>query len=182
MNRWRIGGWTAAAIILLLPMVAMQLTDEVLWDVTDFIVFGALLAGVGITFELVVKKTGKTANSTDFRFGVGLALLATFLLFWVNGAVGIIGSEENDVNLMYYGVPAVGLIGALIARFESRGMARAMITAAGTQLLAFVIALVAGWGFTGPITVFFCALWIGSASLFWRAGREVSPEHSGAED
>ena len=48
-NRWRIAGWAAAALILLLlPLVAMQFTDEVNWDVADVAVAGALLVGVGI--------------------------------------------------------------------------------------------------------------------------------------
>ncbi len=167
MSRWRIAAWTAAALILLLPLIAMQFTDEVDWDVTDFVFFGALMAGAGVAFELAARKTGNAAYKT----GVGLALAAAFLLFWVNGAVGIIGNEGNDANLMYYGVLAVGLIGALIARFEPQGMARAMIATAGAQGLVFVIALVAGWGFTGPITFFFLAFWLGSARLFQKAAR-----------
>ncbi|NNE47821.1 MAG: hypothetical protein HKN37_14310, partial [Rhodothermales bacterium] len=75
----------------------------------------------------------------------------------------------------------VGIIGALIARFEPQGMARAMVSAAGAQVLAFVIALAAGWGFTGPITLVFAALWLGSAMLFRRAAMEVSPAGVAAE-
>jgi hypothetical protein len=166
-SRWRIAAWTAAALVLLLPLIAMQFTDEVVWDVADFVIFGALIVGAGVAFELAAKKTGNAAYKT----GVGLALAAAFLLIWVNGAVGIIGNEDNDANLMYFGVLAVGLIGALIARFEPQGMARAMIATAGAQVLVFVIALVAGWGFTGPITFFFLAFWAGSARLFQTAAR-----------
>jgi len=166
-SRWRIAAWTAAALVLLLPVIAMQFTDEVAWDVADFAIFGALIVGAGIAFELAAKKTGNAAYKT----GVGLALAATFLLIWVNGAVGIIGNEGNNANLWFYGVLAVGLIGALIARFEPQGMARAMIATAAAQLLVFVIALVAGWGFTGPITFFFLAFWVGSARLFQNAAR-----------
>jgi len=175
MNRWRIAGWSAAAFLLLLPLVAMAFTDEVLWDVTDFVVFGALLSGVGFGFELAARRTAHTAYKTNYRIGVGLALLAAFLLFWINGAVGIIGSENNDANLMYFGVIGVGLIGALVARFEPKGMARAMVATAGAQVLAFVIALVAGWAFTGPITVFFGALWLGSAWQYRRAAARIAP-------
>jgi hypothetical protein len=55
---WRIAAWTAAALILLLPLIAMQFTDEVVWDVTDFAVFGALLVGVGVTFEFAARGAG----------------------------------------------------------------------------------------------------------------------------
>lgn len=166
-SRWRIAAWTAAGLVLLLPFIAMQFTDEVAWDVADFAIFGALLVGAGVAFELAARKSGNTAYKT----GVGVALAAAFLLIWVNGAVGIIGNEGNDANLMFYGVLGVGLIGALIARFEPQGMARAMIATAGAQVLVFVIALVAGWGFIGLITFFFLALWVGSARLFQNAAR-----------
>jgi len=42
-SRWRIAAWAAAALLLLLPLVAMQFTDEVVWDVADFAFAGALL-------------------------------------------------------------------------------------------------------------------------------------------
>ena len=167
VSRTRMAAWTAAAFLLLLPLVAMQFTEEVVWDVSDFVVFGALLVGAGVAFELAARKTCNSAYKT----GVGLALTAAFLLIWVNGAVGIIGNEGNDANSMYYGVLAVGFIGAWLARFEPRGMARAMNATAGAQALVFVIALVAGWGFTGPITLFFLALWLGAARLFQKAAQ-----------
>ena len=170
VSRWRIAAWTAAALLLLLPPIAMQFTDEVVWDVTDFAFFGALLVGVGVTFELAARKTGNTA----YRSAVGVALAAAFILVWVNGAVGIIGSEDNDANMMYYGVLAVGLIGAFVARFQPHGMARAMIVTALAHALVAVIALVSGLGGPAEILIlngFFVALFVGSASLFRRAAR-----------
>ncbi len=172
VSRWRMTAWTAAALMLLLPLIAMQFTDEVVWDVTDFAVFGGLLIGVGVTFELAVGKTGNTA----YRSAVGVALAAAFILVWVNGAVGIIGSEDNDANLMYYGVLAIGLVGAFVARFQPRGMARALLATALAQALVAVIALVAGLGsrWSGSLEIlglngFFVALFVGSAWLFRRA-------------
>ena len=153
----------------------MQVTGEVDWDVADFAIFGALLVGAGLTYELAARKTGNTA----YKIAVGLAILAAFLLFWINGAVGIIGNEDNDANLMYDGVLAIGLIGVIIARFEPEGMARAMFVTAGAQVLVFVVALVAGWGFTGLITAFFVAMWLGSAQLFRQAATEVSSAGAG---
>jgi len=41
-SRWRLAAWSVAAILLLLPMAAMQFTDEVNWSLADFVVFGAL--------------------------------------------------------------------------------------------------------------------------------------------
>ena len=181
-SRWRIAAWSAAALILLLPLLAMQFTDQVVWDVADFAIFGALLVGVGVTYELAARMTGDTA----YRAAVGVALAAAFLLVWVNGAVGIIGSEDNDANLMYGGVLAVGVIGAIIARFQPRGMARALFATALAQALVAVVALIAGLGSpgSGPLEIvalngFFVALFVGSAWLFREAARG-GPERGAA--
>ena len=184
-SRWRIAAWATAALMLLLPLVAMQLTDQVNWDVADFAIAGVLLIGIGVPYELAVRKTGDTA----YRAGVGVALAAAFLLVWVNGAVGIIGSEDNDANLMYFGVLAVGVIGAIIARFQPRGMARALFATALAQASVAVVALIAGLGspYSGPLEIvalngFFVVLFVGSAKLFRNAAGESSPTGAGAED
>ena len=43
-----------------------------------------------------------------------------------------------------------------------------------TELLPTPGALAAGLGFTGPITVFFCSLWLTAAALFRRAARAAA--------
>ena len=124
-------------------------------------------------------KTGNTA----YKSAVGLALATLFLLVWVNGAVGIIGNEGNQANLMYFGVIAVGIIGVFIARLEPRGMARALFVTALAQMLVPVIALmiwppqITSWGAAGVVGVFvpnafFATLFLGSAWLFRNAARE----------
>ncbi len=175
----------ATAFILLLPLLAMQITDEVVWDLADFAVAGALLFGTGLTYELVARKMGSIA----YRVAVGVALAAALLLVWVNLAVGLIGSEDELANLMYIGVLTVGIIGAIIARFRPHGMARALFATALAQTLVAVIALIAGLGSTAPIwpwdililTGFFAALWVGSALLFRKAAREQPPAGAGLE-
>ena len=47
---------TAVVIILLIPLIAMQFTDEVNWNLPDFIVAGVLLLGTGLACELVLRK------------------------------------------------------------------------------------------------------------------------------
>ncbi len=151
----------------------MQFTDEVVWDLADFAVAGVLLFGAGLTYELIARKPGNIA----YRVAVGVAVAAALLLVWMNLAVGIIGNEENPAHLMYIGVLAVGIIGALIARFQPHGMARALFATAAVQVLVAVIALIADFGASGPIwprdilvaTGFLAALWVGSSLLFRRA-------------
>lgn len=167
-NPLRIAVWGIAAFALLLPLIAMQFTTEVNWDLADFAVFGAMLLGVCGTYELGTRLTG---NKT-YRLAVAIALLGAFLLTWVNLAVGIIGNEENPANLMFFAIPVVGVIGALIVRFESQGMARTLVATAIAQALVAVIALIAGWGYTFVLTGFFIILWLTSAQLFRKAARE----------
>ena len=117
------------------------------WDVTDFVVFITLIAGVTATYTLAARKTG----NASYRSAIGVALAAAFILVWVNGAVGIIGSEDNDANLLYGGVLLVGVIGAIIARLKPEGMARALFATAGAQTLVAVFALVGELGLREPV-------------------------------
>ncbi len=172
-SRWRIAGWAAGAFMLLLALVAKQFIGEVSW-VDNLAQTGALLIGVGIAVELASRKTGEAA----YRAAVGLALGSVLLLGWVNAAVGIIGSEDNEANLMYGGVLVVGAIGAIIARFKPEGMARVLFAMALAQTLVAVIALVGRLGspYSGPLEIvtingFFVALFVGSAVLFSKAAR-----------
>jgi hypothetical protein len=166
------------ALILMIPLVAMQFTEEVNWDLFDFVVMGGLLSGLGLAYELIARRSEQTVYRVAFGVGLG----AAFLLAWVNGAVGIIGNEGNPANLMYGAVFAVGFIGSLMARFEPRGLARTLFAAALAQMLVPVIALiiwppqVISWapGVFGMfvLNAFFAMLFVVSASLFRRAAQE----------
>ncbi len=171
-SHWRVAAWAGAGLILLLPLAAMQLSDEVHWTAGDFALAGLLLFGGLGAYELAARRTGSAA----YKAGVGLALSGAVLLVWANGAVGVIGSEDNPANLMYGGVLVVGVLGAVAARFEPRGLARALAATAGAQVAVAVIAQVSGlvgaslldtWALTG----LFVALWLGAAWLFRRAAR-----------
>ena len=184
-NAYRPAGGIAlvTAFILLLLLLVMQITDQMVWDLADFAFAGALLFGTGLTYQLVARKGGNIA----YRFAVGAALAAAFILVWVNLAVGLIGSEDEPANLMYFGVLAVGIMGALIARFQPRGMARALFVTALAQALVVVIALIAGKhrDEVSPLfeilalNGFFIAMFVGSALLFRHAAREQTPASVG---
>ncbi len=156
--------------MLLLALVAKQFIGEPVW-IDNLAQTGTLLIGVGVAVELVSRKTGAGA----YRAAVGLALGSALLLGLVNGAVGIIGSENNQANLMYGGVIVVGAIGAVIARFKPEGMARALFATALAQMLVSIVALVGrmGSGLLEVVTIngFFVALFVGSAVLFGKAAR-----------
>jgi hypothetical protein len=172
----------ATAFLLLIPLVAMQFTQEVVWTLSDFVFAGVLLFGAGLTYVLIERKW----NNTAYRVAVGVAVLAGFLLVWVNAAVGLVGSEDNFVNLLYGGVLAVALIGAIVARFQPLGMSNAMFAASLTYVVVTVIGLFI-WTPTGAAAepsvhmanvvganALFAALWAASGLLFRRASASGS--------
>ncbi len=125
-------------------------------------------------------------NRTAYRSAIGVALAAAFLLVWLSLGVGIIGKDGDRANVMYFGVLAVGIIGAIVARLQPQGMARALLAMAIAQALVAAIALIARLGlpWSGPAELvllngFFIALFVGSAWLFRRAARG-QPEQGSA--
>lgn len=166
-NPFRRAMWGSAAFLLLVPLVAMQFTGEVNWDETDFVVMGLILGMACGAYELATRMSGSRA----YRAGVGVGVATAFLLVWINLAVGIIGSEDNSLNLLYGGVLAVALGGAAIARFRPAGTAAALAAAAAVQMMVAVVGLLAGEGHTLFLNAAFAALWLLSAWLFRKAAR-----------
>jgi peptidoglycan/LPS O-acetylase OafA/YrhL len=87
-NKRLIGIIVTLALLLLIPLIAMQFTNEVNWTPLDFIVAGALLLGTGLMCELVIRKT----NKIKYRIAICVALLVILILIWAELAVGIFGT------------------------------------------------------------------------------------------
>lgn len=166
-DRWKILIWAMAFGLWLTPLIAMQFTKEVSWDETDFIIFGVMLVVPCGLLELATR----LSRSLFYRLGFGIALVAGFVLIWMNLAVGIIGSEDNPANLMYAGVLAIGATGAILARLRAKGMAIALVVMAVAQALVSATAVLGGY-FTVPLDAVFITLWLGSAWLFHTAARQ----------
>jgi hypothetical protein len=164
------------AIILLIPAAAMLFkVDGWAWGPLDFVAMWALMAGAGFAYKLATRKTVSVA----YRSAAGLAVGTAFILTWINGAVGIIGSEDNPANLMYLGVLIVGLIGVAIARFQADRMALALFAMALAQMLVPLIALIISTHDFAPgllpvlgLNAVFSLSFIGSALLFRHAARQ----------
>lgn len=149
------------------------------WNATDFVVAAGLLAAAagGITIAF------RCSASGAYRAAAAIAVLAVFLLAWINGAVGIIGSENNDANVMFAAVIGCVVLGAAITRLRAGGMSRVLFIAALVQIAVGVIALAGNMGAEGNawprdvivLTAFFAALWLVSGWLFLRAARPVLP-------
>jgi len=160
--------WGGATALLLAPAVAMQFTTEVQWSLFDFALMGVLLAiacGVG---ELVLR----ASDSLTCRLGAAVAIGTTFVLGVGNLAVGLIGSEDNPANDRVWAVLAVGVVGALIARFRPRGLSLVMLALAGGEVGLALYADATAQDLPLRITVVFVAGWLVAAALFDRAAFE----------
>lgn len=76
----------ATAFILLLPLVAMQFTDEVVWSLFDFVFAGVLLAATGLLLERAARK----ANSIAYPAAAGAIGVVAIVLGEVDDAPGLV--------------------------------------------------------------------------------------------
>lgn len=168
-NILRIIGWGGAVALILAPLIAMQFTDEVNWDEADFL-FAAIIFGiVGGLIELAVR----VSSNYHYRLGAMFAVLAGFMVVWSNLAVGMIGNEDNPVNLWFGTVLLIVITGAILSRFQKRAMATAMFAAGTAQAAIGLFAVVLGTDVRGGIfTIVLSSAWMVSSALFWVAGRK----------
>lgn len=82
---WHPVMWAVIAAILLLPLVAMQFTDEVNWTAFDFAAAGVLLVGAGLVWEVATRLVSERPR----RLVIAAVLVLVVALLWAQGAVGI---------------------------------------------------------------------------------------------
>lgn len=87
-NQRLVGIVAVVGSLLLIPLIAMQFTDEVNWDFFDFIVATVLLLGTGLVCELVLR----TVRSTKNRILLCGIVLVILFLVWAELAVGLFGT------------------------------------------------------------------------------------------
>ena len=87
-NKRLIGIVTTVAILLLIPLIAMQFTNEVNWELSDFIIAGFLLLGTGLVCEFVMRKVNKPIH----RLAICGVVLLVLIIIWIELAVGLFGS------------------------------------------------------------------------------------------
>jgi hypothetical protein len=78
------------ALILSLPLVAMLITDDVVWSLVDFVGAGVLLTVIGVAIELAVRKTGNLATA------LGIAALGV--------AAAVFGEADDAPGLVLIGI------------------------------------------------------------------------------
>lgn len=80
-------GWLtlATAIILSIPLTAMQFSDEVNWDLADFLIIGLLIMGLGSAFIIIARRLKTLRSRVITACLCGLMLL----WLWAELAVGV---------------------------------------------------------------------------------------------
>lgn len=79
----------AVLLLLLIPFVAMQFTNEVNWKFMDFLIMGILLLCVTSLGYLVIQKV-KSVKKKSILCAI---ILIVFFLIWAELAVGIFGTK-----------------------------------------------------------------------------------------
>ncbi|MEM9996941.1 MAG: hypothetical protein AAF809_04515 [Bacteroidota bacterium] len=120
-----------------------------------------------------------------YRAGLGLAGTSMLFLFVVSLGVGLIGADGDPANLLYLGVIALGVVGALVARFRASGMVVVLAAMALVQAGIGLYAMVAGLGrpYSSALellglTGFFVVLFLSAAWLFHQAAHSTTATHA----
>ncbi|WP_372751464.1 hypothetical protein [Labilibaculum sp.] len=74
--------------VLLIPLIAMHFSNEVNWELADFVIAGALLLGTGLICEAVIRKI----ENRKYKMIMLSVILIIVLLIWMELAVGIFGT------------------------------------------------------------------------------------------
>lgn len=176
----------STVIILLFPFIAMQFSEEVVWTLLDFIFAGTLIFGSGLTYLLITRNS----NHFIYRVAVGVALFTGFFLIWSNLAVGIVGPENDEFNLLYFLVIGVGVCGAFIARFKPVGLMYTLFAMAVVQVVIAAAAFFTGMAEVPESSVyeilavngFFITFFVIAAMLFRYAAQKKEELNKGVSN
>lgn len=75
-------------LVLLLPLIMMQISSEVNWSLSDFVIAGLILFVGGTLLEIILRKL----QTVKGRVISVIVLVLLILLVWLELAVGIFGS------------------------------------------------------------------------------------------
>ena len=164
-NPWRLAGWGFAAVLLLIPAIAMQVSGEWHWGPGDFLVAALLIGGVGLGVEWAVRHTKDPA----FRLAAATALVGAFLLAWINAVAHLVAGRDHPTNLAVLMIPVLGLALGWKARWRPAGLARALLVMTAAQILLAVFVAAMSSTRHALVLVVFTTPWLVSALLFRRA-------------
>lgn len=173
------------ALILLIPVLGNAFVDGWNWDAGGFVVFGAIVFGLCVAYQLVARRH----DSTACRAAAGIAFVTSFLLVMRNFVQFV---DVHRTAALFFVVPLVAIVGAARARLRPAGMARAMFATAIVQasVVAIVLAIliVQGAAWTGYLiggvagNAVAAMAFVASALLFRQAERDESRQRPGEAD
>ena len=73
----------------MIPLLAMQFTEDVNWSIYDFVVMGFLLLFFSLGIDIAMKKV----KNQNVKILYVVLTILIFLLIWAELAVGIFGSH-----------------------------------------------------------------------------------------
>ena len=182
----KLSVWATIVVVLLLIPLALTLTNPKAhlngghgggwdWSVFDFVWAFVVLFGAAFAYEFISRKM----TNAPYKFAVGIACVATLVMIWINGAVGLVG--DRPINMFYMLVPLTGLIGASISRFKPHRLSVTLWVMALVQMLIPTAALIINPHDFSPgipqvfgLNAFFAMLFIFSASLFRHSAPSTS--------
>ena len=85
----RIPKFLYPLLLLIIPLLAMQFTEDVNWSIYDFVVMGFLL----LFFSLGIDVTMKKVKNENIKILYVVLTILIFVLIWAELAVGIFGSH-----------------------------------------------------------------------------------------
>jgi MFS family permease len=132
-------GAVFASAIILIPLLASFISTEMDWSLFDFVLIWTLLFCAGALYKWITL----FANDRGYRAAVGLSIFTGVFIIWSNLGVGIVGSEDEAFNLLYFALLGIGLIAAFWVRFKAKGMAIVMLSLA----LGLVLIMLLAFGF-----------------------------------
>jgi hypothetical protein len=96
----------ATVLMLLLPLIAMQFTEEVDWSAPDFVLAGVLVAGTGLLLEVAARKPGKIVYRAA-AIAIGVAAM-------------VLGEADDAPGLVLFGCLLIAGTVALAFRTAQR--------------------------------------------------------------
>ena len=75
-------------ILLLIPLIGSQFSQEINWTTRDYVVAGIVLGGASFIFDFALAN----AKNKQSRWAWGIVVVLALALIWVELAVGIFDS------------------------------------------------------------------------------------------
>ncbi len=122
--------WAAAIIVWSIPLVAQHWTSQMAWSLADFGMFGGLVAGVALALVHV----SQSPHPWSYRLAAVIAAATAATVIFVNAAVGLVGADGADANLMFFPIAAAAVAGGVFWRQDPHALARLFLGVGATQI------------------------------------------------